>query len=88
MDETASYEAVCLKLLHGGLTEESVWKALPALKEWMDRRKGKPAQTVAMTLENKGLDQLSTEKLMRLAAMLDEPVIIAPMPQKLDDVHG
>lgn len=80
MDEDASYDAVCLKLLHGGLTQADVWKALPSLKEWMDRRKGKPAQSIALDVSDTRMDRLPIDKLLRLAAMLDEPVIIAPMP--------
>ena len=57
---------------------------LSVIRETMDRLDGKPTQSVNMKVENKGLDQLSTEKLLRLAAMMDDPVIIAPLPKALD----
>lgn len=90
MTDDEAYEAACLKLLHGGLTEKDVWKALPTLKEWMDRRKGKPAQSIAMTVENKGISQLSDDRLLRLERELaritgQEAVVIAPIPGKLED---
>jgi len=88
MTEEEAYEAACLKLLHGGLTERDIWKALPSLKEWMDRRKGKPAQSVALTVESKGIDKLSDERLLRLERELakmtgQEAITIAPEPGKL-----
>ncbi len=88
LTDDEAYEAACLKLLHGGLTEKDIWKALPSLKEWMDRRKGKPAQSIAMTIENKGITALSDEKLLRLEKELaritgSDAIIIAPEPQKL-----
>lgn len=90
MTDDEAYEAACLKLLHGGLSERDVWKALPTLKEWMDRRRGKPAQSIAMTVENKGISTLSDEKLLRLEAELarltgQDAVLIAPMPKRLED---
>lgn len=79
MTEDEQYEAACRKLFMGGMSEKDIWKALPSLKEWMDRRKGKPAQSIAMTVEDKGLGKLATDRLLRLAAMLDEPVVIPPL---------
>lgn len=46
LTEEEAYEAICLRLLHGGLSEKDLSAALPSLKEWMDRRKGKPAQVI------------------------------------------
>jgi hypothetical protein len=77
--------AMRLKLAHSGLSEEQVHKYLPAIKEYYDRTKGKPAQSVQLTVKDDGLSKLSTEKLLRLAAMMEEPVLIAPMPGKLED---
>jgi hypothetical protein len=78
--------AMRLKLAHSGLSEDQVHKYLPAVKEYYDRTKGKPAQSIQMTVKDEGLNKLATDKLLRLAAMLDEPVVISPMPGKLDDV--
>jgi len=43
-DEEA-YDAICLKLLNAGLADDNISRSLPALKEWLDRRRGKPAGT-------------------------------------------
>jgi hypothetical protein len=61
---------------------------VPAIKELLDRVDGKAAQSIAMTVEDKGLGKLSTERLLRLEAELAritgvEAMVIAPMPQKL-----
>lgn len=58
---------------------------VPALKELMDRIDGKAAQSIAMTVKDVGLDKVSTDKLIRLAAMLDDPIVILPIPSKLLD---
>lgn len=91
MSEDEAYEAVCLKMLHGGLTQSDVWKALPPLREWADRRRGKAPQSIAMTVESKGIDKLSDERLLRLesqvARMTGEDAIVIPAePKKLDMV--
>lgn len=49
MTDDQAYDAVCLKLLHGGLTEKDIWKALPTLREWVDRKRGKSVQTIVQT---------------------------------------
>ena len=85
MTEDEQYEAVCNKFLVGGMSEKEIWKALPPLKEWLDRRKGKAAQSISLDVKDTRMDKMPIDRLLRLAAMLDEPVIIAPMPDKLDD---
>lgn len=89
MSEDEAYDAVCLKLLHGGLTQSDVWKALPPLREWADRRRGKAPQSIAMTVESKGIDRLSDERLLRLESTVarmagEEAIVIPPEPRKLD----
>lgn len=84
------FEAAKLKLWHGGLSEKEIFKALPALREVMDREKGKPSQSIAMTVEDKGITKLSDERLLRLERELsritgEDAVIIAPMPSKLSE---
>lgn len=84
------FEAAKLKLWHGGLTEKEVFKALPALREVMDREKGKPSQSIAMTVEDKGLGKLSDERLLRLERELaritgEDALVIAPIPSRLGD---
>jgi hypothetical protein len=49
MSDDDAYDTICLKLLHAGLTDDNITRALPALKEWLDRKKGKPLQSVAST---------------------------------------
>ena len=62
-----------------------MFKALPVMREWFDRSLGKAPQSIAMTVKDDGLGKLSTDKLLRLAAMLDEPLIIPPMHDKLQE---
>lgn len=81
-------EAAKLKLWHGGLTETQIFRALPVLREVMDREVGKPSQSIAMTVEDKGLGKLSDERLLRLERELSrmtgsEALVIAPMPERL-----
>ncbi len=78
-------EAFKLKLAIGGMSEKDMFKALPVMREWFDRSLGKAPQSIAMTVKDDGLGKLSTDKLLRLAAMLDEPLIIPPIPDKLQE---
>lgn len=82
MTEDEIADSMKLKLAHGGLTQTDIWKALPAMKEWFDRAKGKAPQSIAMKIEDNTLTKVATERLLRLASMLDDPIVIAPMPQK------
>lgn len=84
MTEEQAYDAVCLKFLADGLSQKEIWKALPPLKEWADRRKGKPAQSIAMTVKQDPLASAKDEDIIRLLAMMKEPMIISPMPKRLD----
>ena len=66
---------------------------LPYAKESLDRMKGKAAQSIALTVEDKGLTGLTTDKLLALesqmAVLLGEPVlVIPPMPDKLGTDFG
>lgn len=84
-------EAAKLKFWASGLNEPDIFKALPALKEAFDRDVGKAAQTVNMTVEEKGLGRLTTERLLALDAELCrraglEPLNIAPMPGRLSEL--
>ncbi len=82
-------EAFKLKLAIGGMNEKDMFKALPIMREWFDREMGKAAQSIAMTVEDKGLGKLSDERLLRLEQELAkmtglEAVLIPPQPKKLD----
>ena len=85
LNEEERKEAADFKLYTLGMASNEVHKAIPSLKEWRDRTTGKAAQSIQLTVKDEGLDKLSTEKLLRLAALLDEPVLISPMPGKLED---
>ncbi len=81
-------EAFKLKLAIGGMTEKDMFKALPIMREWFDRELGKAAQSIAMTVEDKGLGKLSDQRLLRLEKELSrmtgqEAIVIPPEPQKL-----
>lgn len=83
-------EAFKLKLAISGMAERDMFKALPIMREWFDRSLGKAAQSIAMTVEDKGLSKLSDEKLLRLERELarltgQDSIVIAPMPQKLPE---
>lgn len=82
-DRDGIAEAFKLKLAMSGFAEKDMFKALPIMREWFDREMGKAAQSVSMKVEVNALDRMETEKLLRLAAMMDDPMIIAPMPVKL-----
>ena len=61
---------------------------LPAAREWFDRKKGKAAQSIAMTVEDKGIGKLSDDRLLVLERELaritgQEAIILPPVPVKL-----
>lgn len=83
-------EAIKLRLATGGLTEKDMFKALPLMREWMDRQTGKPAQSIAMTVKQDDLSKMSTDRLLALERELArlngvEALVIAPLPEKLPD---
>ena len=55
---------------------------LNAIDKWLDRKKGKAIQSIDMNVRDTRMDKLEIDKLIRLASMLDDPVIIPPMPSK------
>lgn len=65
-------------------TDKPTISLVPAIKELLDRVDGKASQSLTMDVVDKRMDKLPIEKLLCLAAMLDEPVIIAPIPNKLE----
>lgn len=82
-------DAFKLKLAIGGMSEKDMFKALPIMREWFDRELGKAPQSIAMTVEDKGISKLSDERLLRLERELarmtgQEAIIIAPEPKKLE----
>jgi len=90
MSDDEAFQAVRLKLLHTGLTSESANSSLNVLKEWADRTKGKPAQSIAMKIETNPLEKMSTDRLVRLEQTVSkmlgsDAVVIPPMPEKLGD---
>jgi hypothetical protein len=90
LDDTQKVEAARLKLYNLGMTSTEVHKVVPALDKWFDRSLGKAPQSIAMTVENKGLSALSDERLLNLERELsrvtgNDAIVISPMPEKLTD---
>ena len=89
MDDQQKAEAARLKLYNMGMSASEVHKVVPALDKWFDRTQGKAPQSIAMTVEDKGIGKLTTDRLLRLEAALAritgcDAVIVQPMPKKLD----
>lgn len=70
-----------IEIVHGS---KATIALVPAIKEMLDRVDGKAPQSISMDVKDTRMDKLPIDKLLRLASMLDEPVMIAPMPSKLD----
>lgn len=90
LTEEEAYKAIMLESLHRALNEEETRDFVAGSTQWLERKRGKVAQTVDMTLEDKRLERLPTDRLMRLEAELArlsgcDALIIAPEPQKLGD---
>ncbi len=90
MNDDEAFECVRLKLLHTGLTSESANSSLSVLREWSDRTKGKPAQSIQMKVEDVGLTKLSDDRLLRLERELArqtgmDAILISPEPKKLSE---
>lgn len=88
-------DPVALRALAKGALVEIVQKAprnislVGAIRELLDRVDGKAPQSIAMTVEDKGLGKLSTERLLALDRELCaragvEPMQVRPMPGKLE----
>lgn len=60
MSKNERMEAARLKLWHYGLTQGDIYKALPALKEVMDREVGKAVTPIAAKIETIEAKQLSS----------------------------
>lgn len=56
-----------------------------ACKELLDRAVGKAPQSITMDVADKRLDRAPIDDLLRLAAMMREPMLIAPMPKKISE---
>ena len=81
MDDTEKAEAARLKLYNLGMTATEVHKVVPALDKWFDRTQGKAPQSIALDVKDTRMDKMPIDRLLKLAAMLDEPVLISPMPK-------
>lgn len=78
MTDREAAECARLKLLHLGLEATDIGRAVPALDKWFDRTLGKAPQSIAMTVKDEGLSKVATDKLLRLAAMMDEEENVLP----------
>lgn len=61
-----------------------------AIRELLDRIDGKAPQSLSMTVKTDPVATLSTTQLNALLALLPNPIIIPPMPEKLhiDNSNG
>lgn len=69
-------EAAQLRLYTLAMNTSETHKVIPALKEWFDRVKGKPAQSIDMNVKDERMDRMPIDRLLRLADMLDEDDIV------------
>jgi hypothetical protein len=56
-----------------------------AIRELIDRIEGKAPQSINLDVKDKRLDKAPIDDLLRLAAMMREPMVIAPMPKKISE---
>lgn len=82
-----SYQVI-IELLAAPETPAAV--RLGCAREGIDRDEGKPAQTSTIKLESKGIDKLTTDRLLALESHLAKltganALIIPPLPKKLID---
>lgn len=82
-----SYKAL-IKMIADPKTPHAV--RLGCCKELIDRDEGKPAQTSTISVETKGIDKLTTDRLLALEQHLAKitganALVIPPMPTKLND---
>lgn len=84
-------DPVALRKLAKGTLVEIVQTAprnvslVAAIRELLDRIDGKAPQSISMDIADKRLDKAPIDDLLRLAAMMREPMFIAPMPKKLNE---
>ena len=57
-----------------------------AIRELIDRIEGKAPQSIAMTVKADPVSKLTDDQLALLLANCPNPMIIPPLPKKLDDV--
>ena len=81
MDDEEKVRAAELKLYGLAMKSNEVHKVIPAIKEWYDRTKGKAPQSISLDVKDTRMDKLPIDKLLRLAGMLDEPVVVLPAPE-------
>lgn len=76
MDDNAKADSARLKLYNLGMSATEVHKVVPALDKWFDRTSGKAPQSIAMDVRDTRMDKLPIDRLIRLASMLDDPILI------------
>ena len=75
-------ETALKPIVMGINVKADIQSRMNAIDKWLDRKKGKPVQSLDMNVKDTRLETMAIDKLIRLAAMLDEPIIIPPMPLK------
>ena len=53
---------------------------VPAIRELWDRIEGKAPQSISLDVQDTRMDKMPIERLLRLASMLDEPLVVLPPP--------
>ena len=85
MTDDEKDSAARAKLYRTGMSAAEVHKMVPALDKWYDRTMGKAPQSIAMTVKADPASSLSDDQLAALLALLPEPMIIPPLPKRLED---
>lgn len=80
-----AYEALKLTALTLAINAQD-WREFNALATfWAEQQIGKPKQSIAMEVKDNRIEKMEVDKLICLAKMLDDPVIIAPLPKKIEE---
>lgn len=53
-----------------------------AIRELIDRVEGKAPQSINLDVRDDRMDKMPIDRLLRLASLLDEPILIANIPEK------
>lgn len=82
MSEEETYDAMLLRLAVMALTSKDARDTLTAMREWMDRKRGKPLQSIAQDIRHTGAmlhvkaGELTTAELMdRLQAVGNQALL-------------
>lgn len=77
-------ETALKPIVMGPNVKADIQSRMNAIDKWLDRKKGKPVQSLDMNVKDDRMNKMDIDRLIRLAAQLDDPVIIPPMPSPGD----